>query len=145
MMKAIPFIYAIIVSTALLVLLGLAIIRTTERKGELAGANSQLTTAQAAFAQAEQASRSMEDEQRRNRTLYTPEQAVQASFAVQAAKAAYTVKQTDLQVAQANTEDCRKRYENTALWILPLSVLLLIHILGALMLRPRRKTPLRVR
>jgi hypothetical protein len=144
-MRIIPFIYVIIISTLLLAMLGLAISRTAERSTELQAAQTQLRTAKAAFAKSEQAYRAMESEQRRNRTLYTPEQAVQASFAVQAAKDAYDTKQIDLQVAAANSTDCQKRYESTALWILPLSVLFLIHALGALMLRPRRIKPARAR
>jgi hypothetical protein len=144
-MKFIPFVYTVFISLALLGLLVLAIARSVERNGELVAAAAQAVAAKAAFAQYEQAYRAMEDEQRRNRTLYTPEQAVQASFAVQAAKEAYDEKQTDLQVAEANNADCHKRYESTALWILPLSVLLLIHVLGAIMLRPRRIKPVRAR
>jgi hypothetical protein len=80
----------------------------------------------------------MQEAQRRDRALYTPQQAVQASFAVQEAQDA--AQQAAERQNKATAEETRLKAERDRYLValIPLGVFLFGHLLLAVMLRPRR-------
>jgi len=79
----------------------------------------------------------MQEAQRRDRALYTPQQAVQASFAVQEAQDAAQQAADRLNAATALEGTRKADRDRYLLALIPLGVFFFGHVLLAVMLRPR--------
>lgn len=139
-MRIALFVYCIVGALVLACAITLTSVAAARLNGQYAKAHIELSSATADSEAAHEKLTQMQEQQRRDRALYTPQQAVQASFAVQQAQeAAQQAVDRAMQagVADAQLKTARDRY---VVAVLPLAVFFVGHILLAVMLRPRRNS-----
>jgi hypothetical protein len=140
-MRIALFIYCIVGALILAGAITLASVAAGRLNGQYQQAHAAMASATQASAAAKQKLEQMQEQQRRDRARYSPQQAVQASFAVQEAQDA--AQQAADRATQATAEEGKLKADRDRYltMLIPLGVFFFAHLLLALMLRPRRGGP----
>lgn len=137
-MRTALYIYCLVGVLLLLVAAALTTVTAVKADMRLSEVKYAWDESKSLSAEAENAYSAMEAEQRANRALYTPEQAVQASYAVQAAQAAMLSARQDADVLQTKFVQLSTVRDRYYIALIPLVVFLLAHAFVAFMLFPKR-------
>ncbi len=105
---------------------------------EAAKVSSQLTQAQSAEQASQGVFRNLESEQQARRADYDPRQTVEMSYKVQQAKEQYEAAMAQVKRLEPEALALQARQERTFLWLIPLAVMWLLHLVLAAMFRPQR-------
>ena len=137
-MRLALFIYCIVGAAVLAAAIVLASCSAVRLQGQLKQAHTELVSATRDNSAVQDKLLQMQDQQRRDRALYSPQQAVQASFAVQEAQNAAQQATERLNKASVADTQLRADRDHYLIMLIPLGVFFFAHMLLAVMLRPRR-------
>jgi hypothetical protein len=137
-MKTAVFVYALLAILVLASSLALATLSARRLGSQLAELKPQLAQLVSAEEGLKSKLQQMEAQQQHDRALYTPQQAVQASYAVQEAQSAWETANAERGSKETEVTTLQQGAQRMLLLCLPLGIGLLMHLLLVWMLWPRR-------